>query len=231
MVGNHHFHPFINGWKWGSRSILPTFWDIPATAPIQQRLGIGPVGLSFLNWHWYSNIYVRLCSFQIPSCKLTVRHGKSTISMVFTRKDGIFMGYVSLPEGISLWLVETCTFHFRNTQKIMIGYVCEPDFFSEFAFVIWIMHAHIHAHIYHILFFYTVLYYICVNWQHTHLQLDWTTQHCLICFQGFSWGGAQVTRLRPKEVGNHWHSWVFPEKCADTVDGWNLAPPGMYEAL
>ena len=34
-------------------------------------------------------------------CKLTGRHGKSTILMVFTRKDGIFMGYVSLPEGIT----------------------------------------------------------------------------------------------------------------------------------
>jgi len=31
----------------------------------------------------------------IHSCKLTNRHGKSTILMVFTRKAGIFMGYVS----------------------------------------------------------------------------------------------------------------------------------------
>ena len=29
-------------------------------------------------------------------------HGKSTILMVFTRKDGIFMGYVSFREGIDL---------------------------------------------------------------------------------------------------------------------------------
>ena len=28
----------------------------------------------------------------VHSCKLTNRHGKSTILMVFTRKDGIFMG-------------------------------------------------------------------------------------------------------------------------------------------
>ena len=33
------------------------------------------------------------------SLKLTNRHGKSTILMVFTRKDGIFMGYVSFREG------------------------------------------------------------------------------------------------------------------------------------
>ncbi len=36
----------------------------------------------------------------VPSCKLTNRHGKSTILMVFTRKDGDFHGRtVSLPEG------------------------------------------------------------------------------------------------------------------------------------
>ena len=38
----------------------------------------------------------------LHSGKLTVRHGKSTILMVFTRKDGIFMGYVSFREGISI---------------------------------------------------------------------------------------------------------------------------------
>ena len=38
----------------------------------------------------------------LPSCKLTVRHGKSTILMVFTRKDGDFHGRNdSLPEGNS----------------------------------------------------------------------------------------------------------------------------------
>ncbi len=36
---------------------------------------------------------------EIPSLKLTVRHGKCTILMVFTRKDGIFMGCVSFREG------------------------------------------------------------------------------------------------------------------------------------
>ena len=37
----------------------------------------------------------------LPSCKLTNRHGKFTILMVFTRKDGDFHGRtVSLPEGI-----------------------------------------------------------------------------------------------------------------------------------
>ena len=36
----------------------------------------------------------------LPSCKLTVRHGKSTILMVWNPgKMGILMGYVSLPEG------------------------------------------------------------------------------------------------------------------------------------
>ena len=38
---------------------------------------------------------------KLPSCKLTFRHGKSTILMVFTRKDGDFHGRaVSLPEGM-----------------------------------------------------------------------------------------------------------------------------------
>ena len=35
----------------------------------------------------------------LHSGKLTVRHGKSTILMGFTMKDGIFMGYVSFREG------------------------------------------------------------------------------------------------------------------------------------
>ena len=38
--------------------------------------------------------------YRLPSCKLTVRHGKSTILMVFTRKDGDFHGRtVSFREG------------------------------------------------------------------------------------------------------------------------------------
>ena len=52
-------------------------------------------GIGFLGFKKYS----------IPSCKLTWLAGKSTILMVFTRKDGIFMGYVSLPEGIYLTLI------------------------------------------------------------------------------------------------------------------------------
>ena len=42
----------------------------------------------------------------VPSCKLTVRHGKSTILMVFTRKDRDFHGRtVSFREGKLLFRI------------------------------------------------------------------------------------------------------------------------------
>ena len=53
-----------------------------------------PKGWKFPYWFLY----------EVHSCKLTFRHGESTILMVFTRKDGIFMGYVSFREG-------TCCFY------------------------------------------------------------------------------------------------------------------------
>ena len=55
-------------------------------------------------FRWYHPnggfILTVICSLYVPSCKLTVRHGKSTILMVFTRKDGDFHGQaVSFREG------------------------------------------------------------------------------------------------------------------------------------
>ena len=51
--------------------------------------------------HWASSDHeIKFKLYFPPSCKLTVRHGKSTILMVFTRKDGDVHGRtVSLPEG------------------------------------------------------------------------------------------------------------------------------------
>ena len=70
--------------------------------------------------------WVYLCffvnSFQkyqgIHSVKLTVRHGKSTILMVFTRKDWIFMGYVSFREGSCFKHVFSFLFLYRLYLKM-----------------------------------------------------------------------------------------------------------------
>ena len=51
----------------------------------------------------------------VPSLKLTVRHGKSTILMVFTRKDGIFMGYVSFREGNCCFVFWCLVCHWRSS--------------------------------------------------------------------------------------------------------------------
>ena len=84
----------------------------------------------------------------LPSCKLTVRHGKSTILMVFTRKGGDFHGRnVSFREGIPktpwkffvqlppppLWIVAplVCLTRHRGTSAKMPasnGWVGKCDF-------------------------------------------------------------------------------------------------------
>ena len=54
-------------------------------------------------------------TFFVPSLKLTVRHGKSTILMVFTRKDWIFMGYVSFREGNCCFAFWCLVCHWRSS--------------------------------------------------------------------------------------------------------------------
>ena len=57
----------------------------------------------------------------IPSLKLTVRHGKSTILMVFTRKHGDFHGLLLLVSG-----------------RVYI-YICQSPFVSKLHNLAWVV--------------------------------------------------------------------------------------------